>query len=89
MQQELEKLLKLQVIDYDLGELERSKEYIPDMMENLKKETEETKNKYDTVKAELEEARLKNSQLDLEIKTKEADLQKYQQQMSYIMLKLN
>ena len=27
MQQELQKLLKLQVIDYDLGELERSKEY--------------------------------------------------------------
>ncbi len=35
MQNDLELLLKLQVIDYDLGELERSKEYLPDMMENL------------------------------------------------------
>ncbi len=34
---DLELLLKLQVIDYDLGELERSKDYLPDMMENLKK----------------------------------------------------
>ena len=35
MNSDLELLLKLQVIDYDIGELERSKEYLPDMMENL------------------------------------------------------
>ncbi len=35
MQQDLSNLLKLQEIDYFLGELERSKEYLPDMMETL------------------------------------------------------
>ena len=84
MQQELQKLLKLQVIDYDLGELERSKEYIPDMMENLKTEMKEAKERFETAHAELEAAKLKQSQLELNIKSKETDLQKYQQQMMSI-----
>lgn len=84
MQQQLEMLLKLQVIDYDLGELERSKEYLPDMMENLKKEMAEAKLKYETCVEELEEAKVKQGSLELEIKTKEENLQKYQQQMMSI-----
>ena len=84
MQQELELLLKLQVIDYDLGELERSKEYLPDMMENLNREVEEAQNKFDTATKDLEDARLKQKNLELEVKTKEANLQKFQQQMMSI-----
>ena len=84
MQQQLEMLLKLQVIDYDLGELERSKEYLPDMMENLKKEMAEAKLKFDVCEQDLEEATLKQKSLELEIKTKEEELQKYQQQMMSI-----
>ena len=84
MQQSLEQLLKLQDIDYYLGELERSKDYLPDMMENLRKEIGETKTKYETCTKDLEEAKLKQGKLELEINTKEADLQKYQQQMMSI-----
>jgi predicted nucleic acid-binding Zn-ribbon protein len=40
---DLELLLKLQVIDYDLGELERSKDYLPDMMGNLNREIQEAR----------------------------------------------
>lgn len=84
MLQELDLLLKLQVIDYDLGELERSKEYLPDMMENLKKEINEAQLKYETCVKDLEEARVKQKKLELEVKTREESLQKYQQQMMSI-----
>lgn len=84
MQQDLSNLLKLQEIDYFLGELERSKEYLPDMMENLKRELAESQLKFETAMSDLEDAKLKQKNLELEVKTKEVDLQKYQQQMMSI-----
>ena len=84
MQNQLELLLKLQVIDYDLGELERSKEYLPDMMENLSREIEESQAKYETAVSDLEAARVKQGSLELEIKTREGNLAKFQQQMMSI-----
>lgn len=84
MQNQLELLLKLQVIDYDLGELERSKEYLPDMMENLTREIEESQTKYETAVSDLETARVKQGNLELEIKTRESNLAKFQQQMMSI-----
>jgi uncharacterized protein len=84
MQSDLELLLKLQVIDYDLGELERSKEYLPDMMENLHREIRETQGKLQEALEQQQLAQLKQKSLELEIKTKETDLAKYQQQMMTI-----
>lgn len=84
MQSDLELLLKLQVIDYDLGELERSKEYLPDMMENLHREIRETQGKLQEAREQQQLASLKQKNLELEIKTKEADLARYQQQMMTI-----
>jgi hypothetical protein len=84
MNSDLELLLKLQVIDYDIGELERSKEYLPDMMENLTREMQESKAKLEQTKTSLEEAQVKQKNLELELKTKESDLQKYQQKMMSI-----
>lgn len=84
MNSDLELLLKLQTIDYDIGELERSKEYLPDMMSNLKHELEEASTGYETCVSDLEETRLKQKSLELEVSTQEADLQKYQQQMMAI-----
>jgi len=84
MHPHLEKLMELQVIDYDLGELERSKDYLPDMMDNLRDEIKEAEQKLTDVGGRLEEAKIKQKQLELEIKTKEAELQKYQQQMMSI-----
>ena len=84
MNSDLELLLKLQVIDYDIGELERSKEYLPDMMENLNREIRESQTRLEETKSALEADRVKQNQLELELKSKEADLQKYQQQMMSI-----
>jgi predicted nucleic acid-binding Zn-ribbon protein len=84
MNSDLELLLKLQVIDYDIGELERSKEYLPDMMENLNREIRESQTRLEETKSALEADRVKQNQLELELKAKEADLQKYQQQMMSI-----
>jgi predicted nucleic acid-binding Zn-ribbon protein len=84
MLQDLDKLLKLQVIDYDLGELERSKEYLPDMMDNLKREMTEAQIKFESATSDLEDGKIRQKKLELEISTKEADLQKYQQQMMSI-----
>ncbi len=84
MRNDLELLLKLQVIDYDLGELERSKDYLPDMMENLNREILDAKQKVvDTVNA-LDGARVTRKKLELDIQTRESELQKYQQQMMSI-----
>jgi len=81
---DLELLLRLQVIDYDLGELERSKDYLPDMMENLTREIKDAKEKLADTTGRLEEARVAQKNLELELKTRETELQKYQQQMMSI-----
>ena len=84
MRNDLELLLKLQVIDYDLGELERSKDYLPDMMENLNREIADANEKLSAAAKQLEEARILHGSLELELKSTEAELQKYQQQMMSI-----
>ncbi len=84
MNGDLELLLKLQNIDYDLGELERSKEYIPDMMENLRKEVEDSKTKYGTLKDELSSARIEQKDIDLTVQQKQERLKGLQGQMMAI-----
>lgn len=84
MRNDLEQLLRLQVIDYDLGELERSKDYLPDMMENLRNEIADAKKRLSENMSQLEEATISHKSHELEIKTKEAELQKFQQQMMSI-----
>jgi predicted nucleic acid-binding Zn-ribbon protein len=84
MLSDLEMLLKLQVIDYDLGELERSKEYIPDMMENLNREIEETRAGFSRTEKELTESKLSLNNLELETKTKQGQLEKLKGQMMSI-----
>ena len=84
MHSDLELLLELQVIDYDLGELERSKDYLPDMMENLQREVDDAKQRVIETASALEEAKVNRRKLELDIQTREAELQKYQQQMMAI-----
>ena len=81
---DLELLLRLQVIDYELGELERSKEYLPDMMNTLKGEMEEVARKLQETRSSLEQLKVNQKNLELEIEGKQAELQKYQQQMMTI-----
>jgi len=84
MQNDLELLLKLQMIDYDLGELERSKEYLPDMMENLNREMRDVADRLSQVSELLASSRAKQKTLELDIKVKETALTRYQQQMMSI-----
>ena len=84
MQSDIELLLKLQVIDYDLGELERSKEYLPDMMSNLNREIDEAQSRLDITEKDLEETKVAQKSLEVAIKAKEEELAKYQQQMMTI-----
>jgi predicted nucleic acid-binding Zn-ribbon protein len=84
MQNDLEMLLKLQVIDYDLGELERSKEYLPDMMENLRKEIEDAKLHYERTEQELTDLKVTQKNLELDLSSKQSDLKRLQEQMMAI-----
>jgi predicted nucleic acid-binding Zn-ribbon protein len=84
MLSDLEMLLKLQIIDYDLGELERSKEYLPDMMENLRREMTESAEKYSSTDQELTESQVTQKNLELEIDSKRQDLEKLKTQMMSI-----
>lgn len=84
MQNDIEMLLKLQVIDYDLGELERSKEYIPDMMENLRREIQETEDLYKSTEKGLSESKVAQKNLELEVTVKQEELKKLQGQMMSI-----
>jgi len=81
MQKEIELLMKLQDIDYFIGELERSKDYLPDMMGNLRTEMEELEETLENHKKRLEEAKVEQKQLEIEIAANNEALEKYQQQM--------
>jgi predicted nucleic acid-binding Zn-ribbon protein len=84
MSGDLELLLKLQNVDYDLGELERSKEYIPDMIENLKREIGDTERQLETVNQELSNARLEERDVNLTLKQKQDRLKELQERMMAI-----
>lgn len=84
MNGDLELLLKLQNIDYDLGELERSKEYIPDMMENLKREITDSERKLKETTDALTEARVEQKEVDLELQEKQEKLKVLQERMMAI-----
>lgn len=84
MLNDVEMLLKLQVIDYDIGELERSKEYIPDMMENLSREVKEAIEKFENAEKDLLESKAILKNLELEVKTKQESLEKLKSQMMSI-----
>jgi len=81
---DMEMLLKLQNIDYDLGELERSKDYLPEMIHNLEKETEEYRRALQASEQELGELNLRHRNLDLELTILNQELTKFQKQMREI-----
>ena len=81
IEKEMEMLLKLQNIDYDLGELERSKDYLPEMINNLEREMEETRNALKASEQEFKEQNLLNNKLDIDLATFNQELAKFQKQM--------
>lgn len=81
MQNDLEMLLKLQNIDYDLEELDRSREYLPDMINNLKKEMEEVSRTLKESEERLTQQVLQRKKLELDIDEINSELTKLQKQM--------
>jgi predicted nucleic acid-binding Zn-ribbon protein len=84
IEKEMEMLLKLQSVDYDLGELERSKDYLPEMINNLEGEIEDTQKALQESEHELNEENLRHNRLDLELATLNQELAKFQKQMMVI-----
>jgi hypothetical protein len=81
MQNDLEMLLKLQNIDYDLEELDRSREYLPDMINNLKKEIEEVSRTLKESEERLTQQVLQRKKLELDIEEINSELARLQKQM--------
>lgn len=84
MQKDLEKLQRLQDIDYELGELERSKDYLPDMINNLEKEIEEATSTLEQLRNDLTEQNLLRKTLEIEVEAQTEELKKFQEQMRVI-----
>lgn len=84
MRKNIELLLKLQDVDYDLGELERSKYYLPDMIKNLEKEIEDTETILHSTEEELKEKNLTIKRLEGDLQVHNTELEKLQKQMKFI-----
>lgn len=84
MQKDLSLLLDLQEIDDHLGELERSKIYLPEMIHNLEKEITDLETSLDENGASLQECEKEQRLLELEVETNKQELEKYQAQMRVI-----
>lgn len=84
MTEAVELLLKLQGLDYQLGELERSKDYLPDMIATLEGEIKQSQVDLANAKDQLEATRLENKRLELRVKDKQVELERLQKQMMVI-----
>jgi len=84
MSEAVELLLKLQGLDYQLGELERSKDYLPDMIATLQGEIKQAQLDLVNAKDQLEATRLENKRLELRVKDKQVEFDRLQKQMMVI-----
>lgn len=84
MQKDLSLLLNLQEIDDQLGELERSKIYLPEMIQNLEREVEEINLAVAANEKALDDSGREQRLLELEIETDKQDLEKFHKQMRVI-----
>jgi len=77
----IELLLKLQGLDYQLLELERSKEYLPDMIGNLRAAITAAEKDLAEAQDQMEATQLEQKRLELRVKEKNADLERLLKQM--------
>ena len=84
LQKDLSLLLNLQEIDDQLGELERSKIYLPEMIQNLEREVEEINLAVAANEKALDDSGREQRLLELEIETDKQDLEKFHKQMRVI-----
>jgi uncharacterized protein len=84
MHPDIEHLLKLQEVDEQLMELERSKEYLPEIIANVRREVSEAQSAVSDTQRLLAEAQLKHRQLEGDLKEAQEALERYQAQMNSI-----
>lgn len=84
MQQDLELLLDLQEIDDELGELERSKIYLPEMIQKLEGEIANLETEIVESKDTIQDSLKEQKALELEIESDKQQLENYQRQMRTI-----
>ena len=84
MSNNVELLLKLQGLDYQLGELERSKDYLPDMIKNLQDAIDQAGRELTETRDQLEATQLEHKRLELRVKEKNSELERLQRQMTAI-----
>jgi predicted nucleic acid-binding Zn-ribbon protein len=81
MKHDLEEMLKLQAIDYDIDELERSKSYLPEMIEKLKSETQEIANLLKQTEEKIKQLNLDKKNWEIEVASWQGELERFQKQM--------
>ena len=81
MHDDIRMLKELQDLDYWIGELERSREFLPDMMKNLQTEMETIASEWTQKKDRLQQAQLEISALEIKIAEGKERREKYQEQM--------
>jgi predicted nucleic acid-binding Zn-ribbon protein len=84
LQKDLSLLLDLQEIDDQLGELERSKIYLPEMIENLEKELNDLSEAIENDGNSLQDCQKEQRALELEIESDKKQLEEFQKQMRVI-----
>jgi predicted nucleic acid-binding Zn-ribbon protein len=84
LQKDLSLLLNLQEIDDQLGELERSRIYLPEMIGNLEKEMNSLLSAVDGNEKTLEDSQRQQRLFELEIEADREELEKFQKQMRVI-----
>ena len=81
MQKDLEFMLQLQEVDYDIDELERSKTYLPEIIEKLRSETEEISQLLTQTEEKVKQLNLDKKSWEIEIGTWQSELERFQKQM--------
>ncbi len=84
MEKDLTLLLNLQEIDDHLGELERSRIYLPDMIRNLEKEVSDLETSIAENETAKLESELEQKSLELDIEANRQELERFQSQMKII-----
>jgi hypothetical protein len=81
MREDIRLLKELQSVDYWIGELERSKAFLPDMMKTLEEEIQNVTADLGQKKDRLSQAQVQVKELELQIAQNKELREKYQEQM--------
>jgi uncharacterized protein len=81
MHEDIRLLKELQDVDYLIGELERSREFLPEMMRNLEAEIEQVAIDLKARKERLTAAQLELKEVELSVAEHKEHVSKYQEQM--------